>query len=188
MSVPVEFKRLTSREEAAIIWGIVTDCQDWKKIYVLARCTDPDDPKTHPKHIDATASRWKHTFAVESFYNNQKLILQAKYNIAQAAEIEKKSEAGGMTEGREEEEEETKSGKRQKITDFSDTKVALAELNRLANLIPDAKAKADAITTIQKLVIQTKTESGEKDIQRFYTPLTCRECAIYRAVKGGVSV
>ncbi len=189
MSQNPKFDKLSIREQAAIIWAIVTDCDDWPKIYVLAKIPNPEDKTTFPKHIATVASRWKHSFNVQTFYETQKLALQAKYNLANGGdEKSNKNVTSGDLDGEkgilDAGGAETEKPEGRKTKDFTETKQALNELNRLANLIPDAKAKADAITTIQKLVIQTKTESGEKDLQRFYTPLKCSECAIYLLVKG----
>lgn len=174
-----KIRELTKREKAAIIWGIVTGCQDWNEIYLLAKSQDPDHDETNKKTLREYASKWKHTAAVVQYYNEQNEIYLLKYDAARAAA----ANAGNSEEETEEGNETGKDGNKKHKTpeiDLIATDNALKELNRLANEIQDPIKRADAIQAIQKIKITTASDDEKRpDLQRFYTPLSCRGCKLY---------
>ena len=188
---------LTEREKAVLIWAIVEDCNDNGKIYLLSRSKDPSEYANGPT-LTTTAARWMNQYKVQKFVEEQTAIYKLRLDkIKQEARAEalsgmeqtppesapvqdKKSDGAKdkKKDGETKPKEET-----QQITniDFTNIENALQELNRLANQIPDAKSRADAITTIQKLIAQTRPEEdSSKEIQRFYTPLSCKGCVLYQ--------
>ena len=174
-----KIRELTKREKAAIIYGIVTGCQDWNEIYLLAKSPDPDHDETNKKTLREYASKWKHTAAVVQFYNEQNDIFTLKYDAARAAAANAGNSEEETEEGNETGKQENKKRKTAEI-DFTTTDNALKELNRLANEIQDPKARADAIQAIQKLITATRQEAENgPDIQRFYIPVACRSCKLY---------
>lgn len=171
---------LSEREKAVILWAIVTDCNDWQKIYLLSR---PNDPSTYSeKNIAGAASKWKHSAKVEKYTEQARENWRNKIESFRLA-ADNAGNSPGQDEGGQDETKpgngEEKKPKPAKI-DFTDTQNALQELNRLANDIADPTKRADAIQAIQKLINQTKTEDETRpDLQRFYTPLSCRGCKLY---------
>ena len=175
-------KDITEREKAVIIWALVTGCQDWQKIYLLSR---PNDPSTYStKNLATACSKWKHSARIERFTEEQRAALEARERAiiqAHAGTDESDPETETETDG-ETKTENSQSKKRNTAKiDFTDTARALEELNRLANDIQDPIKRADAIQAIQKLKAQTATEEDTgPEIQRFYTPLRCQSCQLYK--------
>ena len=174
-------KDITEREKAVIIWAIVTGCEDWKKIYLLSR---PNDPSTYSATNIATAcSKWKHSAKIERFTDEQRAFFEAQKKAQTARTRPGETDPETETETAGETKTENSQTKKRNSTnlDFTDTARALEELNRLANEIQDPIKRADAITAIQKLKAQTQTEDENgPEIQRFYTPLRCQACQIYK--------
>lgn len=63
-------------------------------------------------------------------------------------------------------------------------KEILADLNRLVDLAPDIQTKAKCYDLIYKYQTEEeRAENAEKDIMRFYVPVTCYECPLYKERK-----
>ena len=76
--MPNDYKRqdLTEREKAILIFGIVTDCHDWKKLYILSR--EQPLKTTSAGNIATAASRWKYQSKVKKFVEEQTALFKAK--------------------------------------------------------------------------------------------------------------
>ncbi len=198
---PYKLQDLTEREKAIIIYAIVTDCRDWRKIYMLSREKKPAADYSE-KNIAAAASKWKLSAKVAKFVMEQKAIFEAKAAALKAQAVEEAKKAGTLnneTGGKEMDDEsenfpeydgrETKEGKGRKKNandiDFTNREQLLAFLNQQANTIADAKQKTDYIKMIADLVrMKDADNAASLDIQRFYTPVTCHLCPLYVAAEG----
>lgn len=179
-SVKLSNKDLTDREKAVIIWAVVTHCGDWRKIYLLSR---PNDPSTYSeKSLTRIVSKWKQLLKVKIFYEEQ----TAFYNAVRPAQQTQPATAGTDEERAKETKPKNETDETQTAPDVDviNTQNALQELNRNFNLIKDPVKRADVIMSIQKIVQQQKSEAENgPDIQRFYTPVACRDCVLYREAR-----
>jgi hypothetical protein len=68
--------------------------------------------------------------------------------------------------------------------DFRDREQFLNFLNAEANRIRDGKTRLDVLKMLSDLQRMKEAENGKNgEIQRFYTPLQCSECELYRKAK-----
>ena len=66
-------------------------------------------------------------------------------------------------------------------TDYTNLDEFLAAANRMANTLEDEKDKQFYLKTIADLMrFKEGSQDKNQDIQRFYTPLLCRECPLYQ--------
>lgn len=65
--------------------------------------------------------------------------------------------------------------------DFRNREQFLNFLNKEANRIGDQKTRLDVLKMLSDLLRMKEAESGKDgETQRFYTPLTCKDCELYR--------
>lgn len=179
-----DYKRqdLTEREKAVIIWGIVTGCKDWKKIYLLSRENAPDSYSE--KNTATAASRFKLSAKVQKFVQEQRSIFAAK-----ADQIRNEAGTAGGIDPETETDGETKPGKAAKIkkigVDFTNTEEQLKYLAGKADeVITDEKQRFEIIKLITEIQKRTQTDDGPgADMQRFYTSLRCRDCVLYQQAR-----
>lgn len=178
-----DYKRqdLTEREKAVIIWGIVTGCKDWKKIYLLSRENPPSSYSE--KNTATAASRFKLSAKVRDFVQEQNAIFAAK-----ADQIRNEAGTTGGTDPETDTDSngETKTGntaKNKKIgVDFTNTDEQLKYLAGKADeVITDEKQRFEIIKLITEIQKRTQADDGTgPEIQRFYTSLRCRDCQLYK--------
>lgn len=71
--------------------------------------------------------------------------------------------------------------------DFRDREQFLNFLNAEANRIKDGKTRLDVLKMLSDLQRMKEAENGKNgEIQRFYTPLQCRDCELYRKAKAKI--
>ena len=68
--------------------------------------------------------------------------------------------------------------------DFRDREQFLNFLNAEANRIKDGKTRLDVLKMLSDLQRMKESENGKNgEIQRFYMPLQCQDCVLYRKEK-----
>ena len=71
--------------------------------------------------------------------------------------------------------------------DFRDREQFLNFLNAEANRIKDGKTRLDVLKMLSDLQRMKEAENGKNgEIQRFYTPLQCRDCELYRKAEAEI--
>ena len=71
--------------------------------------------------------------------------------------------------------------------DFRDREQFLNFLNAEANRIKDGKTRLDVLKMLSDLQRMKEAENGKNgEIQRFYMPLQCRDCVLYRKEKAEI--
>ena len=71
--------------------------------------------------------------------------------------------------------------------DFRDREQFLNFLNAEANRIKDGKTRLDVLKMLSDLQRMKEAENGKNgEIQRFYTPLQCRDCELYCKAKAEI--
>ena len=173
-------QELTEREKAVLFWAAAKKVKDWKKIYLLSRERAPDT--YDKKGLPQAASKWKYQAKVQDFYNDcLKDLDEEKKRLIEEAAAPLNIAEGGEAEGEGEVKMKNSAEKKVIGIDFTDSENALRELNKLANDIQDPAKKADAIILLTKLIASTRPEEDKaKEVQRFYTPLNCKDCILYK--------
>lgn len=73
--------------------------------------------------------------------------------------------------------------------DFRDREQFLNFLNAEANRIKDGKTRLDVLKMLSDLQRMKEAENGKNgEIQRFYTPLQCRDCELYCKAKAEIEI
>lgn len=71
--------------------------------------------------------------------------------------------------------------------DFRDREQFLNFLNAEANRIKDGKTRLDVLKMLSDLQRMKEAENGKNgEIQRFYMPLQCQDCVLYRKEKAEI--
>lgn len=175
-------KTLTDTERASLIYKVVTGSEDWKLLYQIANGIDKYNSLTDKTKAKAV-STWKNsTRIVEGLksieYEHRRKEEEKRGQITE--EIKSKFQGGGTeTTNR-----DTK-GEFTEKTNFLDRDEFLQFLNTRANQITDDKLRNDILKMLSDNLRYKDTERDENnEIQRFYTPVTCENCEIYKRCKG----
>ena len=198
-------KELSEREQHAIEWELVIGQNKGKtKAYKLAfngSLEELDKLTT----INSNAGKWWRSDKVQKYVKKYTLLLERlkqKHKIEILQEIAKEFnlnfdelQKGILKYNNEnnnddnEKSEASANGANSKIStliDYSKEENQIAKLNRMINNASnDDRAAIDAL----KLMIQTQKDNkkdDENEIHRFYTPLKCSECQLYKLGKMGV--
>lgn len=174
-----QFSKININDYAAIVFHVVENCNDWEQIYLIAK-----GPKSLNKVTEDSKStliyRWK----------NKPEIKKAIQEIKQQYETKKENFKASIIAGVETE-TKNQEGKNKILqkTNFLDRDEFLQFLNDKANTIQDDKLRNDILKMLSDNLRYKDSERDENnEIQRFYTPVTCENCEIYKRCKGcGVS-
>lgn len=178
-------KQLTPLQKAAICLAAVENIDDWKLIYLIAKNQDytNDDLRTSA-NIASRASSFKHDPRTMDYYNTVRARLDA---------AEMKRARAGVAALRNEDETKTGAddsadGKQPRNApeiglkiDFKNREEFINYLNLQVNACADDKQRIDYLKMLADLQRYKEQKPDQNDdIQRFYTPLTCSNCALYK--------
>lgn len=131
--------------------------------------------------IDSTASRWWNSRKIQSFYQEAKAVIDAEREAER-----KRIESEVLTRLQSQEEGSQDLGG----VDYSDPRNQLRKLNAIVANSTNTDTQLDAL----KVLISKQTElapekrTAENKVQRFYTPLTCHSCPLYKEAKERLNV
>jgi len=164
---------LTDLEKAALLWGFytVTKGSPWQRIFDLCH---PDSTAKAGVSKRNTVSGWRNRPAVVSFWEG----LQA----AEDNRVESRVRSELAKLGKDEE-RTTAEALLDKMRDFTDVNQFIAYLNEQANTIRDEKDKREYLKMLADLMRFKEGSQSEQDIMRFYVPLKCSECVLYKREK-----
>lgn len=176
--------KATDREKAVIFALAAGGVEDWREAYILSRET-PTEPERERniKYLRAIVTRWKQRPDIAAAYNNAAAILAARdeRNRAEAVEEERRRrEEGGQEEGRTEGGKERTQKGRPAGIDYTRPENQKSLLNTLINTAEDQRDKLDALKTIIQAQKDDRQAAKDNQIQRFYTPLKCLSCPLYK--------
>ena len=169
---------ITKSEKAALYFQILERCTDWKEVYKIAIGEDRYNALTD-KTKTTNTSRWKASHKIQKAKEEIEMIFKAKQK-----EIEERAKKGNSS-GETEPTNTTKEGDFIEKTNFLDRDEFLQFLNSRANEIKDDKLRNDILKMLSDNLRYKDTERDENnEIQRFYAPVTCENCEIYKRCKG----
>lgn len=157
-------KPLTYSEKAALAFAFFEGVTDNRQLYAL--CHDMDKLSDNPNVAKNRAGRWRNSTLVQEYEASLQKRFEDRVNADVMAQLKRAGEDPSYTPS---------SG-----IDFTNLDEFLAEANRQANLLEDEKDKQFYLKTIADLMrFKEGAQDKNQDIQRFYTPLLCRECPLH---------
>ena len=167
--------QLNELEQAAICFHVLGGCNDKTKLFRIA-CGADRYNKLTDKSKGVTVSKWYNTKKIQEGIKIYQAIQERKTN-----ELKNEIIAGLETETT----NTTKENEYTEKTNFLDRDEFLQFLNDRANQITDDKLRNDILKMLSDNLRYKDTERDENnEIQRFYTPVTCENCEIYKRCKG----
>lgn len=172
-------ENLTELERAAIIFHIFGGCKDRKILFQIAEGENRVN-RLNENSLKTICNTWFNSHKIQS---GIKYFLTLKQD--HETEIINKYIAGLETETTKPNEPKPRNNE----TNFLDRDEFLKFLNSRANEITDDKLRNDILKMLSDNLRYKDTDTDETtEIQRFYTPITCENCEIYKRCKGcGVS-
>lgn len=181
---------LTEREKAVLTYAAYEGIKDWRLLYKLAKDMSVSDAEKMMEHksFANTLSKWKTMPAVSRFYatkcaekeaREQALVDKARKEWLKSGDEKRADMVGGAT----------KSVLADDAIDFTDRDQFLEHIN--AKLNSGAMDEKDRQTYLKMIsdnlrFKEDKPDKEENEIMKFYVPLTCEHCALYREANGGV--
>lgn len=169
---------ITKAEKAAIYYALIERCNDWQEVYKIAIGAERFNALTD-KAKQSNASRWKTSHKIQKAREEIEAVLIAKEKAIKEKAIQEANNGEteppkGMT---------NKNNTEQ--TDFLNRDEFLKFLNTRANEITDDKLRNDILKMLSDNMRYKESEKDDNtEIQRFYTPITCTDCEIYKKCKG----
>ena len=162
---------ITEREKAAIFaykYGLIPDL---KTAYI---CAD-DNQIAHAKGLkalDSQVSKWANSDKFKQFAEYcARIIADKEYQAVQRGKEEERR--SGQTPGDSEHTKPTKPGK----LDYYDPQNQRRTINAIIDkAADDPKTQLDAIKAIQQTQRDDRQAAKDNQIQRYYSPLSCRSC------------
>lgn len=165
---------ITRAEKAAIYYAIIERCNDWQEIYKIAIGVERFNALSD-KAKQSGASRWKTSHKVQKAKEEIEMFFKAKRQ-----EIEEKANESNSS-GETEPTKGTTKKTNIEATDFLNRDEFLKFLNARANEITDDKLRNDILKMLSDNMRYKEAEKDtENEIQRFYTPLICKDCPLYK--------
>lgn len=164
-------ENLTELEKAAIYYHVHSGCKDRNLIYQLANNPERFNKLSNSSKA-VTVSRWFNRPEIQErikleIYNQEKTRQEERDKILSSVAV------AAEPEGRQKASPEA--------VNFLDRDEFLKFLNARANEIQDDKLRNDILKMLSDNLRYKDGENDENnEIQRFYTPLTCNNCPLYR--------
>lgn len=166
-------KTINDQEKAALYFAIAENCNDWQKIYSIAVGVDKFNQLADITKI-TNPNKWKNSTRIKRMYEELIFLQQHREEKTRQKILEE-------IRARETETTETKDKtSRARETDFLNRDEFLKFLNQRANEITDDKLRNDILKMLSDNMRYKESESETTEIQRFYTPVCCQECEIYK--------
>ena len=167
-------KDLTPAQQAAIYLHVVGGFNDWPELFQIAEGAERYNKLTD-KSKRQTVSKFKLSDAINEGIQELRYILSLKEK-----QIREDERRVMITESRTTEEGEPINDR----TNFLDRDEFLQFLNTKANQTTDDKLRNEILKMLSDNLRYKDTERDENsEIQRFYTPVNCENCAIYNKCK-----
>lgn len=169
---------LTELERAAIIYHVFGGCKDRRTLFLIAE-GENRVKRLSDKSLKTVATNWFKSHKIQSGIK----YFQALKQDQESEIIQKYLNSNGA--GETESTNQQKPKKHDNGVNFLDRDEFLQFLNDKANTIQDDKLRNDILKMLSDNLRYKDSERDEQnEIQRFYTPITCENCEIYKRCKG----
>lgn len=177
-------KKLTDSETAVIFWQIFGGEKDFKRLYMAASGMTEKEAEENPLLLTQYTSRWKASQKYKKEVMRVKLLYDRFVKeIQEQAYNEGRIAAKKEIEGHyDEDAPDVPSG----TIDYTDPKKQKEKLNEIINTAKDSGEALDALKVIISGQKQDAEAAKNNKVQRFYTPLQCRDCPLYQKEKAGL--
>lgn len=174
-------KRLTASESAALFWFVFEGEKDWKKVYMAAAGWTDEEAEQDPLLLGQYTSKWKATAKVKNELLRLKVVKDSYIKSVQQQAYEE-GRRSAFEEAHEGTEEELRAKVKGEI-DYTDPDKQKEKLNEIINTAKDSGEALDALKVIIAGQRNDQDAAKQNKVQRFYTPMKCRECPLYRDAK-----
>lgn len=156
-------RELKIEEKAALTYGYFNNIKSWRILFDLCHKYEGSSENGHA----VNTTKWKKDEAVQRYWAELKAIDEVRISQQVEIRLAKIEKEGGIhsTDG----------------VDFTDMAQFITYLNAQANTISDERDRREYLKMLSDLM--RFKESGQRkddDIHRFYTPLQCGQCPLYK--------
>ena len=154
-------RELRDAEKAALTWGYYNQHKTWRSMFDVCHVYNGKEAG----HRTAV-TKWKADESVKKFWSELKAIDDVRISQLLEIELEKaKNEGADSPDG----------------IDFTDLSQFIKFLNAQANTIKDDRDKREYLKMLSDLLrFKESGQDKNDDIYRFYMPLKCHDCPLYK--------
>ena len=180
-----KIKNITLREKSAIIFQLITGISDNITFYTIARGKETNINRESYSNMGNILKNKEH---IKQYYKEAQNIIDnyitarlkqlndntinADNDIIDQSDNNNKGLNDGFNNGL--------NGFSLKNIDFTNPSEFITYLNNQANTIQDEKTKREYLKMLAELLrFKENSATPGEDIQRFYTPQTCKNCLLY---------
>lgn len=163
-----------SEREKAILFALAAGqlADGWKEAFILSS-QKPEKDVTNQKNIATSAERWRRRPEILKAYESA---LKAVQDLKEEGKTDE-GDTGPQLAG---DSNRTKPAKAGKI-DYYNPENQRRTINAIIDKAQDdPKTQLDAIKAIQQTQRDDRQAAKDNQIQRFFTPVTCKICPLYQ--------
>lgn len=162
---------LTDMEKAALAFAYFENVTDAQKIFALGH--DMSKYSTNPDVSRNRANEWRRSASVVDYFRTLEAKVEHRIRAEVDAQLKVARTDPSYTPG---------------TVDFTNLDEFFAYANRQANVIEDEKDRQFYLKTIADLMrFKEGAQDKNQDIQRFYTPLLCRDCPLHQRAEAEIA-
>ena len=180
-------KKITTPEIAALHMVVFAGEENWNKVFAAAAGEDYEECKGFNR-LPQYASMWRHSQKVKNELQRLELVRDAMLQEERARAFEDgvQSAEGNFnteTEARIRLDKGKKKEAYSGMVDYTDPDMQKRKLNEIINKAADAGEALDALKVIIQGQRNDQEAAKDNQVQRFYTPIQCRDCPLYQEKK-----
>lgn len=178
-------QQVTPRQKAAL-FALAAGLMDWKEAYIAAHEGRTTEAREAAKQY-ANITHWKGRKRIQDYYAEcVEMITRertAQFLKGEESGLNKAGERMNENEREDSDRPDTKPRKQSAaLIDYSDPTNRKRLINEvIRDASDDPKTRLDAAKVFEQQQRDDKQAAKDNQIQRFYTPVTCRECPIKAA-------
>lgn len=184
-----EGKPITEAEKAGLLYKYYNGIKSYKIAFCIAFPQRVERIKE--ENLNVEVSKWKNSQRVQNYVktlqtlDNARLENYARLKTKEMIQNPKTDTRGenGQERGSDQGGESGKGTLSDGWVNFQDISEFLNFCERQANIITDEKERQNYLKMISDLLRYKEQDTQEKEVQRFYTPLNCSQCPLYKKEK-----
>lgn len=155
---------LTKQEKAALAYAYFENVTNAQEIFALGH--DMSKYSSNPDVARNRANEWRRSASVMDYYRTLESKIEHRIKSEVDAQLKVARTDPTYTPG---------------TVDFTNLDEFFAYANKQANIIEDEKDRQFYLKTIADLMrFKEGSQDKNQDVQRFYTPLLCRDCPLHQ--------